>query len=120
MTATALAACGGGFGRVMSSIGHAVAEGAAASALDASLPRTRAERTNYLETSTYADVVQFLDSLQKAGLPVSIGVLGRSTEGREIPFAIASRPLVHTAEEARRLGRPIVYVQANIHAGEVE
>jgi murein tripeptide amidase MpaA len=104
----------------MSSIGHAVAEGAAASALDASLPRTRAERTNYLETSTYADVVQFLDSLQKAGLPVSIGVLGRSTEGREIPFAIASRPLVHTAEEARRLGRPIVYVQANIHAGEVE
>jgi len=120
MTATALAACGGGFGRVMSSIGHAVAEGAAASALDASLPRTRAERTNYLETSTYADVVQFLDSLQRAGLPVSIGVLGRSTEGREIPFAIASRPLVHTAEEARRLGRPIVYVQANIHAGEVE
>ena len=120
MTAIALAACGGGFGRVMSSIGHAVAEGAAASALDASLPRTRAERTNYLETSTYADVVQFLDSLQKAGLPVSIGVLGRSTEGREIPFAIASRPLVHTAEEARRLGRPIVYVQANIHAGEVE
>jgi len=120
MTATALAACGGGFGRVMSSIGHAVAEGAAASALDASLPRTRAERTNYLETSTYADVVQFLDSLQKAGLPVSIGVLGRSTEGREIPFAIASRPLVHSAEEARRLGRPIVYVQANIHAGEVE
>jgi murein tripeptide amidase MpaA len=119
-TAIALAACGGGFGRVMSSIGHAIAEGAAASALDASLPRTRAERTSYTETSTYADVVQFLDSLQKAGLPVSIGVLGRSTEGREIPFAIASRPLVHTPEEARRLGRPIVYVQANIHAGEVE
>ena len=120
MTAIALAACGGGFGRVMSSIGHAIAEGAAATALDASLPRTRAERTSYTETSTYADVVQFLDSLQKVGLPVSIGVLGRSTEGREIPFAIASRPLVHMPEEARRLGRPIVYVQANIHAGEVE
>jgi len=120
MTAIALAACGGGFGRVMSSIGHAIAEGAAASALDASLPRTRAERTSYSETSTYADVVQFLDSLQKVGLPVSVGVLGRSTEGREIPFAIASRPLVYTPEEARRLGRPIVYVQANIHAGEVE
>jgi len=104
----------------MSSIGHAIAEAAAASTIDASLPRTRAERTSYRETSTYADVVQFLDSLQKAGLPVSIGILGRSTEGREIPFAIASRPLVHTPEEARRLGRPIVYVQANIHAGEVE
>jgi hypothetical protein len=33
---------------------------------------------------------------------------------------IASRPLVATPEAARALGRPIVYVQANIHAGEVE
>ncbi len=33
---------------------------------------------------------------------------------------IASRPIVTTPEEARALGRPIVYVNANIHAGEVE
>jgi hypothetical protein len=33
---------------------------------------------------------------------------------------IASRPLVSTPSEAKRLGRPIVYVQGNIHAGEVE
>lgn len=113
----AFTACGGSLGRVISSIGHAIEEG---STTNASLPRTRAERTNYAETSTYSDVVQFLDSLQKSGLPVSIGVLGRSTEGRETPYAIASRPLVRTPAEARRLGRPIVYVQANIHAGEVE
>ena len=104
----------------MSSIGQAIVRGATADAVDANLPRTRAERTNYLETSTHADVVQFRDSLQKTGLPLALGVLGRSTEGREIPYAIASRPLVRTPEEARRLGRPIVYVQANIHAGEVE
>ena len=115
MTTAVFVACGGSLGRVISSIGHAIDE-----STNASLPRTRAERTNYSETSTHADVVQFLDSLQKSGLPLSIGVLGRSTEGREIPYAIASRPLVRTPEEARRLGRPIVYVQANIHAGEVE
>ena len=33
---------------------------------------------------------------------------------------IASRPRVSTPAEARALRRPIVYVQANIHAGEVE
>lgn len=119
LTVLLLAGCTG-FGRAMSSIGEAIARGAAATAIDASLPRTRAERTNYLETSTHADVIQFLDSLESLGLPVSTGTLGRSTEGREIPYAVVSRPLVRTPQEARRLGRPVVYVQANIHAGEVE
>ncbi len=84
------------------------------------LPQTRAERSNYTETSRYADVVVFLDSLQKLGAPIAVGSIGKTTQGRDIPYVIASRPLVRTPEEARRLGRPIAYVQANIHAGEVE
>ena len=119
LTVLLLAGCSG-FGHAMSSIGEAIARGAAATAIDASLPRTRAERTNYLETSTHADVIQFLDSLESLGLPVAVGTLGRSAEGREIPYAVVSRPLVRTPQEARRLGRPVVYVQANIHGGEVE
>ncbi|HUF28159.1 MAG TPA: M14 family metallopeptidase, partial [Gemmatimonadaceae bacterium] len=83
-------------------------------------PRTRAELTQYRETSSHADVVAFLDGLQKLGAPMWTGVMGRTTEGREIPYVIASRPLVATPIQARRLGRPVVYVQANIHGGEVE
>ena len=83
-------------------------------------PATRAERTNYLETSHYADVVAFLDSLRALGAPYAFGSIGKTVEGREIPYVIASRPLVHTPAEARATGRPIVYVQGNIHAGEVE
>ncbi len=83
-------------------------------------PATRAERTNYLETSHYADVVSFLDSLKLLGAPYTFGSIGKTLEGRDIPYVIASRPLVHTPAEARATGRPIVYVQANIHAGEVE
>jgi len=82
-------------------------------------PRTRAERTGYLETSHYDDVTAFLDSLK--GRPeLTFGSIGRTNEGREIPYVIASRPRVSNPDEARRLGRPIVYVQGNIHAGEVE
>ncbi|MFI5242524.1 MAG: M14 family metallopeptidase [Gemmatimonadales bacterium] len=84
------------------------------------LPRTRAERTSYSETSTYADVIAFIDSLQHAGVPMSRQLLGRTTEGRALPLLVLSRPLVSTPAEARALHRPIVYVQANIHAGEVE
>lgn len=87
---------------------------------DARLPRTRAERTNYLETSHYADVVAFIDSLKRLGAPIAVGTIGTTSEGRAIPYVIASRPLVSSPEAARALGRPIVYVQGNIHAGEVE
>lgn len=83
-------------------------------------PATRAERTGYTETSHHADVIQFLDSLVLMRAPIVVTELGRSGEGRVLPLVIASRPTVRTPAEARALGRPIVYVQANIHAGEVE
>src|SRR5690242_8583843 len=86
----------------------------------ADYPRTRPELTRYQETSRYADVRQFLDSLRKLGAPLTFGSIGKTTEGRLIPFVVASRPMVATAVDAKRLGRPIVYVQGNIHAGEVE
>jgi murein tripeptide amidase MpaA len=84
------------------------------------LPQTRAERTSYRETSHYDDVIAFIDSLQALGAPMWVSSIGKTTEGRELPLVILSRPLVTTPAEARRLGRPVVYVQANIHAGEVE
>jgi hypothetical protein len=94
--------------------------GVSTSTADSPLPRTRAELTNYTETSHYADVIAFLDSLQALGAPFSRGSIGKSTEGRELPLVILSNPKVSSPGEAKRLGRPIVYVQGNIHAGEVE
>ena len=84
------------------------------------LPRTRAERSGYLETSTFADVNSFIDSLRLADLHYTMGLFGRSPEGRWIPYIIAPRPKVSSPAPARRRARPVVYVQAYIHAGEVE
>jgi hypothetical protein len=86
----------------------------------ADYPRTRPEQSRYRETSHYADVKKFLDSLRSLRAPLTFGTIGKTNEGRDIPYVIASRPLVTTPSEAKLLGRPIVYVQANIHAGEVE
>ncbi len=94
--------------------------GAPVAPLHAPLPRTRAERSGYTETSTYADVLSFLDSLQHAGVPFVRAELGRTTEGRVLPLLVLSRPSVSARAQAKALHRPIVYVQANIHAGEVE
>jgi Zinc carboxypeptidase len=81
---------------------------------------TRPERTGFRETSSYSDVLQFLDSLTLASRDLRLGTLATSPEGRAVPYAVAARPLPASPTEAHRSGKPIVYVQANIHAGEVE
>ena len=101
-------------------IATACAPSAPRSITPADYPRTRPELTRYQETSHYADVRQFLDSLRAIGAPLTFGSIGKTTEGRDIPYVVASRPQVQTAAQAKALGRPIVYVQGNIHAGEVE
>jgi hypothetical protein len=80
----------------------------------------RPERTAFAETSSHDDVLAFLDSLQARGAGLRIWSLTRSPEGREVPVVLAARPMVSGADAAHRTGKPIVYIQANIHAGEVE
>ena len=57
-------------------------------------PQTRAERTDFRETSHYADVVQFIEDLQAKGAPISTQYIGVSTRGHKIPLVIVSRPPV--------------------------
>ena len=82
---------------------------------------TRAERSNYTETSTHADVVAFFDSLQRvAPGRIAREWIGTTSQGRALPYLIASRPVVQNERAARASGKPIVYLQGNIHGGEVE
>ena len=84
-------------------------------------PRTRAEISNYTVTSSHADVVSFVDSLRTiAGNRVTTGIIGKTVQGRDLPYVIASRPPIANAVAAKQSGKPIVYVQGNIHSGEVE
>jgi hypothetical protein len=83
-------------------------------------PQTRAEQTDYRETSHYEDVLRFLEDLQTKGAPISVQFIGVSTQGRKIPLVIAARPPVAAPFDASRISKPVVYVQANIHGGEVE
>ncbi len=84
------------------------------------LPRTTAERSNYAATSTSAEVGAFLDSLELAGAPIAVSEMGTSALGRPIYLVIAADPAVTTGAEAAASGKLVVYLQANIHAGEVE
>ncbi|MFC1513970.1 M14 family metallopeptidase [candidate division KSB1 bacterium] len=81
---------------------------------------TRAELTQYEETSLHADVMNFVNTLKKQSDIVHVEAMGTSLKGREIPLVVLSDPPVKTPEEALETGKMVVYIQGNIHAGEVE
>jgi len=81
---------------------------------------TRAERTDYVETSRLEDVQRFLDALAARSDLVRVSTFGTSEQGRPLLLVTLSNPPVSSPADARALGRPVVFVQANIHGGEVE
>src|SRR5215467_14681819 len=82
--------------------------------------RTRAERTNYVETSRYDDVLNFLNTVAKGSRIVHYTTFGYTFEGRALPLAVVGRVADASPRAVRASGKLRVYIQANIHAGEVE
>ena len=78
------------------------------------------ERTRGERTSSHAEVLAFIDSLQAHGAKLLVGALGESPQGRKLPYVVLARPQVTTPAQAHRTGKPILYIEGNIHAGEVE
>jgi hypothetical protein len=81
--------------------------------------QTRAERTAYRETSSYGDVMAFLESVAGASSKIHLTSFGYSNEGRLLPLVVVGELDEAGPEAVRRNGRVRVYVQGNIHAGEV-
>lgn len=78
------------------------------------------EKTNFEKTSTYSDVMSFLNEIKQLSPYISLHTIGKSTLGVDIPMAVLANPMISKAEQAKASGKPVVYIQANIHAGEVE
>lgn len=81
---------------------------------------TRAEATDFEETSSYEDVMGFLATMDGLSDQIYTTTFGTSVEGRDLPLAIWSASRADsTAEAVRQSGKTRVLVFANIHAGEV-
>jgi Zinc carboxypeptidase len=105
---------------LIAALGVFVVSSAALSKADDAWPQTRPERTGYRETSSLADVTALLHDLKAKGAPIVDSTIGRSAGGRPLVMAVMSRPAVADGAAARKAGKLVVYVQANIHGGEVE
>lgn len=82
---------------------------------------TVAERSGFLQTGRYEEVIALCAGFQKA-YPEAVRCIdfGRSPEGRPMLALVASRSGALTAAQARRQGLPVLLVQAGIHAGEID
>jgi hypothetical protein len=81
---------------------------------------TVAESSDFKSTSTSDDVMKFLEQLQKKSKYIRIETIAKSTEGRDIPLMIIGRPLPRSPDQLKNDSRIVIYIQANIHAGEIE
>ena len=92
---------------------------AAAQDFDVSELQTRAERSYFDETTRYEEVMAFLRAAVLASDRLHLTEFGYTTEGRKLPLVVYGDVWDATAGEVARTGKTRVFVQANIHAGEV-
>jgi len=82
---------------------------------------TLAERTAYAQTGRYAEVEQLCGAFQKAfPFKARCERFGTTPEGRPLLALVASADGSITPEWTKLRKRPVVLVQAGIHAGEID
>ncbi|MGD8535337.1 MAG: M14 family metallopeptidase [Candidatus Aminicenantes bacterium] len=83
-------------------------------------PLTVAESSDFTATSRCSDVMNFIRELQEKTSLFRVETLCVSPEGREVPLLVIGQPVPSSPLALNHDKRAVLYIQANIHAGEVE
>ena len=78
------------------------------------------EKSNFLETPRYSETIEYFNKLDKHSEFGKIISIGKSAEGRDIYIFIASKDKAFTSRKAKLTGKPIIFIQNGIHAGEID
>ena len=99
-------------------VGAAPALGQEWSPVAPGFPRTAAEESRFERHTRHDEMWEYLHALRAASPGMRLGSYGETRQGRSLPYAIFSRPLVSEPWEAWTLGRPILVLAANVHGDE--
>ena len=82
---------------------------------------TISERSGFLQTGRYDEVIKLCAQFQ-AAYPGGVKCIefGRTPEGRPMKALVVTRSGAFTPQAARKRGLPVVLVQGGIHAGEID
>ena len=82
---------------------------------------TVAERSGFLKTGRYDEVMALCDALASTYPDaVRCETFGTTPEGRPMKLLVVSRSGALTPQQARERGLPVLLVQGGIHAGEID
>src|SRR5262245_27286464 len=76
---------------------------------------TVAESSDYTATSSHAQVLELIERIRSRSKNMRVQEMGKTSEGKPIPLLIFGNAL-----PGKEKTKPLVFVMANIHAGEVE
>lgn len=81
---------------------------------------TVAEKSDFKSTSDFGDVITFIGQLKEYSPFIRVETIATSIEGLDIPLLIIGNPLPKSPADLTNDKRIVIYIQANIHGGEVE
>jgi len=81
---------------------------------------TSTEKSGFETTPDYKETMSWFKKLADASPLISMISIGKSAEGRDIFMVIASVEKIVTATALKNSGKPLMLVQAGIHAGEID
>lgn len=81
---------------------------------------TPTEKSDFITTPDYNETMRWFKKLADASPLVSMISIGKSPEGRDIFMIIASSEKATSSEALRNSAKPLLFVQAGIHSGEID
>jgi hypothetical protein len=81
---------------------------------------TPAEKSDFVNTPAYAETMEWLEKLCKSSTTMKMVSIGQSANSRSINMVIASAEGSFEKELLRTSGKPLLLIQAGIHAGEID
>lgn len=80
---------------------------------------TRAEATEFRETTTYEEVISFIRQLDRESPYVTVDRFGETEQGRPLFVVILSGEGAFDPTSAALSGKPVVLISNGIHSGEI-
>ena len=73
------------------------------------------ERTDFKKTTSSYEILEFIDTLKWNSENVHVFTMFISEMRRQCPVVVMSNPRITSPQEAKKSGRPVIYLQGNIH-----
>lgn len=79
---------------------------------------TACERSGFERYTSHKEMMEYLGKIKASSQEMVLSFFGKSVKGRELAYAVFSRPMVTNPFEAMTSGKPIVILDAGVHGNE--